>query len=192
MQNGDIFFASRLCLSSLSKHEQTHTFPKEHADIRRASAGSSRKPPPGLVAALMLGILRGRTLLDTRAHAPCYAGARSLIRGLLRRCVLYFRREDPASGQLDFVPAAVYPERQRVWVVGEGRGGLPAPGPGELPGFISAASLLPDYPFVRTRSSPHGAALLWPCEPARPVGGEHSAPLPLPPAGSVGIDSSAA
>eukprot|EP00291_Cryptomonas_curvata_P017659 CAMPEP_0172169096 /NCGR_PEP_ID=MMETSP1050-20130122/10512_1 /TAXON_ID=233186 /ORGANISM="Cryptomonas curvata, Strain CCAP979/52" /LENGTH=251 /DNA_ID=CAMNT_0012840109 /DNA_START=125 /DNA_END=877 /DNA_ORIENTATION=- len=65
------------------------------------------------------------------------------------RCVLYFRREDPTSGQLDFVPAAVYPERQRVWVVGEGRGGLPTPGPGELPGFISAASLLPDYPFVR-------------------------------------------
>lgn len=75
-------------------------------------------------------------------------------RVLLRcSCVLYFRREDATTGQLDFVPAAVYPERQRVWVVGEGRGGLPAPGPGELPGFISATSLLPDYPFVRTRSA---------------------------------------
>eukprot|EP00961_Rhodomonas_salina_P290514 3925608-Rhodomonas_salina.1 len=35
------------------------------------------------------------------------------------RCALYFRREDPLTGHLEFVPAAVYPERQRVWVVGQ-------------------------------------------------------------------------
>lgn len=44
------------------------------------------------------------------------------------RCALYFRREDPISGTLEFVPAAVYPEKQRVWVVGEGPSGLPSQG----------------------------------------------------------------
>ena len=83
------------------------------------------------------------------------------------KCVLYFRRED-ATGQLDFVPAAVYPEKQviaatfkmssncfyqRVWVVGEGPAGLPASGPIELPGFFSANSMFPEYPFIKRQSS---------------------------------------
>ena len=66
------------------------------------------------------------------------------------RCDLYFRREDPRTGQLEFVPAAVYPEKQRVWVVGEGPTGRPATGAIELAGFIPATSLLPEYPFVKT------------------------------------------
>ena len=67
------------------------------------------------------------------------------------RCDLYFRREDPRTGRLEFVPAAVYPEKQRVWVVGEGPTGLPATGAIELAGFIPATSLLPQYPFVKTQ-----------------------------------------
>jgi hypothetical protein len=66
-----------------------------------------------------------------------------------RRCALYFRREDPLTGNLEFVPAAVYPEHQRVWVVGEGPEGRPSSGLFELPGFISAENLMPDYPFNR-------------------------------------------
>jgi len=67
------------------------------------------------------------------------------------RCSLFFRREDPRTGRLEFVPAAVYPEKQRVWVVGEGPSGLPATGAIELAGFIPATSLLPEYPFVQTQ-----------------------------------------
>ena len=67
------------------------------------------------------------------------------------RCDLYFRREDPVTGHLEFVPAAVYPEKQRVWVVGEGPTGRPATGAIELAGFIPATSLLPEYPFVKTK-----------------------------------------
>ena len=67
------------------------------------------------------------------------------------RCHLYFRREDPSTGRLEFVPAVVYPEKQRVWVVGEGPTGLPSSGAMQLAGFIPAASLLPEYPFVKTK-----------------------------------------
>ena len=67
------------------------------------------------------------------------------------RCDLYFRREDPRTGNLEFVPAAVYPEKQRVWVVGEGPTGLPSTGAIQLAGFIPATSLLPEYPFVKTQ-----------------------------------------
>ena len=67
------------------------------------------------------------------------------------RCHLYFRREDPSTGQLEFVPAVVYPEKQRVWVVGEGPTGLPSSGAIQLAGFIPATSLLPEYPFVKTK-----------------------------------------
>ena len=67
------------------------------------------------------------------------------------RCHLYFRREDPSTGRLEFVPAVVYPEKQRVWVVGEGPTGLPSSGAMQLAGFIPATSLLPEYPFVKTK-----------------------------------------
>ncbi|KAJ1477322.1 hypothetical protein T484DRAFT_3032279 [Baffinella frigidus] len=76
------------------------------------------------------------------------------------RCVLYFRHEDPKSTGLEFVPAAVYPEKQRVWVVGEGPGGLPSQGALQLPGFIEASSLLPNYPMMPGGGDGNGRGFL--------------------------------
>ncbi|KAJ1622184.1 hypothetical protein T492DRAFT_1149252 [Pavlovales sp. CCMP2436] len=64
------------------------------------------------------------------------------------RCAVYFRREHPPTGALEFVPVAVYPQSQSVWVVGQD-GDLPAVGPKELPGGFAAPALIPNYPFVR-------------------------------------------
>ena len=36
------------------------------------------------------------------------------------RAAIYFRRENPRTGDLEFVPAAVWPATQNVWVVGDG------------------------------------------------------------------------
>lgn len=64
------------------------------------------------------------------------------------RCAVYFRREHPLTGALEFVPVAVYPQSQSVWVVGQ-NGDLPIVGPRELPGSTPATTLIPSYPFVR-------------------------------------------
>lgn len=64
------------------------------------------------------------------------------------RCAVYFRREHPLSGALEFVPVAVYPQAQGVWVVGQD-GDLPVVGPRQLPGATAAPTLIPNYPFVR-------------------------------------------
>jgi hypothetical protein len=64
------------------------------------------------------------------------------------RCAVYFRREHPLTGALEFVPVAVYPQAQSVWVVGQ-NGEPPTVGPRELPGGTAAPTLIPNYPFVR-------------------------------------------
>lgn len=62
------------------------------------------------------------------------------------RAVVYSRRENPADGSLEFVPAVVWPA-QSTWVVGSGQAAsVPVP---SLPGGTSAATLLPSYPFTR-------------------------------------------
>jgi signal transduction histidine kinase len=60
--------------------------------------------------------------------------------------VLFFRREHPSTGALEFVPLAAYPNDPRVWIVGS-----TTARPTEsrvLPGGIPAVWILPDYPFL--------------------------------------------
>ncbi|CAM9240994.1 unnamed protein product, partial [Phaeothamnion confervicola] len=67
-------------------------------------------------------------------------------------CALYFRCENPVSGELEFTPVAVYPEKRRVWVVdGDGGPARGQEGPKELPGYTAASALLPEYPFISVR-----------------------------------------
>ena len=68
------------------------------------------------------------------------------------RAAIYFRREDPRTGALEFVPAAVWPATQKVWIVGEGvRPSVDSP---PLPGGTDAGSLMPSYPFLSRAASP--------------------------------------
>ncbi|KAG5190235.1 Two component sensor histidine kinase [Tribonema minus] len=72
------------------------------------------------------------------------------------RCALGFRKENPATGELEFATIAVYPPKKRVWVVDAQGRSEQRTGPLELPGYTSAAALLPQYPFVSVSLSADG------------------------------------
>ena len=67
------------------------------------------------------------------------------------RAAVYFRRENAATGALEFFPAAVWPTTQGAWVVGEQT--PPAVSAPPLPGGTDASSLLPSYPFLESAPS---------------------------------------
>jgi signal transduction histidine kinase len=67
------------------------------------------------------------------------------------RCALYFRKEHPATGQLEFGVVAVYPQSNRVWLVDEAGTSIPSSLALELPGYLAAEALMPQYPFIATR-----------------------------------------
>lgn len=53
----------------------------------------------------------------------------------------------PWTGALEFIPAMVYPEKARVWIMGAD-GIKVQEGPKELPWTENAADKLPQYPFI--------------------------------------------
>jgi hypothetical protein len=67
------------------------------------------------------------------------------------RAAIFFRRGNPRTGALEFVPAAVWPATQRVWVVGEGV--LASVDHPSLPGGTDADQLMPSYPFLTRAAS---------------------------------------
>eukprot|EP00967_Tisochrysis_lutea_P105043 scaffold159812_cov31-Tisochrysis_lutea.AAC.5 len=67
------------------------------------------------------------------------------------RAAIFFRRENPRTGSLEFVAAAVWPATQRVWIVGEGV--LASVDSPSLPGGTDAGELLPTYPFLTRAAS---------------------------------------
>lgn len=88
-----------------------------------------------------------------RAQALCHAQFEMLASTIgAARCAVYFRREHPTTGSLEFMPVAVFPETQSVWVVGQD-GDLPAVGLPGLPGGCPSPDLIPHYPFINSDDS---------------------------------------
>ena len=86
----------------------------------------------------------------------CQAQFSIALPGLkVSRAAVYMRREDPATGMLEFFPVAVWPETQDVWVVGDNQ---PASIPdfAMLPGGTPAETLLPSYPFLQSTGGEGG------------------------------------
>jgi signal transduction histidine kinase len=65
---------------------------------------------------------------------------------------VFFRREHPTTGDLEFIPFAAFPHDPRVWVSSgtatSTKRPTPDPASRVLPGGIPANWILPDYPFL--------------------------------------------
>jgi len=86
----------------------------------------------------------------------CQAQFNIALPGLkVSRAAVYMRRENPATGMLEFFPVAVWPETQGVWVVGDNQpAGIPEFA--MLPGGTPAEMLLPSYPFLQSTGGEGG------------------------------------
>jgi signal transduction histidine kinase len=97
---------------------------------------------------------------DVRQEAPGFSGWSSEFTTLcdeqlellqttvpdVATAVLFFRREHPSTGALEFIPLAAYPNDPRVWIAGST---MSRPTESRvLPGGIPAVWILPDYPFL--------------------------------------------
>ncbi len=71
----------------------------------------------------------------------------------IKSMALYLPQENPRSGQLEFMPAVIFPHpsSDRIFIANQAESGVAPRLPTTLttlPGFAHATSLLPDYPMV--------------------------------------------
>lgn len=71
----------------------------------------------------------------------------------IKSMALYLPQENPRSGQLEFMPAVIFPHpsSDRIFIANQAESGVAPRLPNTLttlPGFAHATSLLPDYPMV--------------------------------------------
>jgi len=75
----------------------------------------------------------------------------------IRSIALYLPQENSSNGQLEFLPAIVYPfttTSERIFIASDSESGIPPAIPhtlSKLPGFTHAKNLIPTYPFVTSR-----------------------------------------
>jgi hypothetical protein len=131
-------------------------FPHEGARAK------SRRPFPAMPSPLFASLAQSQfeLLSHSLVHAPSGAAGRAGAVPKTSSLVLYLPKENPSTGQLEFVPAVSHPDTtlDRVFIASESffsSGGIhrpptvPAPSGGVmLPGFFQARDLIPSYPFV--------------------------------------------
>ena len=88
--------------------------------------------------------------------------------GRIKSMSLYLPQENVETGQLEFLPAILYPHSERVFIAKDANSGEAPRLPRtltRLPGFQHAASLLPGYPMVSSDSPGVGSVEEVMCDP---------------------------
>ncbi len=77
----------------------------------------------------------------------------------VKSIALYLPQENPNTGQLEFLPSAVFPSHpktERVFIASDANSGQPPTVPPtltQLPGFTHAQSIIPTYPFTSSTAN---------------------------------------
>jgi len=80
----------------------------------------------------------------------------------VKSIALYLPQENSNTGQLEFLPSAVFPSHpktERVFIASDASSGLPPTVPPtltQLPGFANAQSIIPTYPFTSATTDTGG------------------------------------
>lgn len=80
----------------------------------------------------------------------------------VKTVALYLPQENDRTGQLEFLPAVIYPDpsHERIFIASDAASGMAPALPKiltKLPGFAQAASLIPDYPLLSSTQAGAGA-----------------------------------
>ena len=84
----------------------------------------------------------------------------------VKSIALYLPQENSKTGQLEFLPSAVFPSHpksERVFIASDANSGKPPTVPPtltQLPGFAHAETIIPTYPFITATTSAGGASAL--------------------------------
>ena len=117
------------------------------------------RPTPAMPSSLFQDLAQSQ--LELLAGALQLEGRRSTSanNSKVKSMALYLPQENSNSGQLEFIPAVLYPppSRDRVFIASGAESGLAPTIPRTLttlPGFSQARSLLPGYPMVQSGDEP--------------------------------------
>lgn len=89
--------------------------------------------------------------------------------GRIKSISLYLPQENAETGQLEFLPAILYPHSERVFIANDSNSGEAPRLPRtltRLPGFQHATSLIPGYPMVSSDSPGVGSVEEVMCDPS--------------------------
>lgn len=89
--------------------------------------------------------------------------------GRIKSMSLYLPQENAETGQLEFLPAILYPHSERVFIANDSSSGEAPRLPRtltRLPGFQHATSLIPGYPMVSSDSPGVGSVEEVMCDPS--------------------------
>lgn len=118
------------------------------------------RPIPNMPSQLFVSLAQSQ--LEFLAHAlPMNGSSGSDSNSKIKSMALYLPQENINTGQLEFLPAVLYPHpsTERVFIAPDASSGMAPALPKTLttlPGFAHASSLLPGYPMVS--SSGEGAS----------------------------------
>lgn len=110
------------------------------------------------LAQSQLELLAGALKVETSGSQPSTTSK-------VKSIALYLPQENAQSGQLEFLPAVLYPppSRDRVFIAADAASGIPPALPRtltKLPGFSHAQTLLPGYPMVASSSEKAGVGVV--------------------------------
>ena len=147
--------------SSSLFYEDKSRMSKDGEDIQESRKG----PFPPMPSQIFLSLAQSQ--FELLAHSLFYPSRiykdssqlrENEKRPKIKSIALYLPQENSSTGQLEFLPAIVYPftTNERIFIASDAESGIAPSIPpmlSKLPGFTHAKNLIPTYPFVTTRFS---------------------------------------
>jgi signal transduction histidine kinase len=128
-----------------------------------SQAQSQSRPTPPMPSQLFQQLAMSQ--LELLASSLQFGSVDSTRKSKIKSMALYLPQENALTGQLEFLPAVLYPhpDKDRVFIASDATSGRAPTLPRtltKLPGFAVASSLLPGYPMVSASSHQAGIGVV--------------------------------
>lgn len=137
------------------------------SDQSSKDSPSKRSPTPIMPSLLFqdLALSQLELLASSMPSSSSSVDGILVVGSKIKSMALYLPQENGATGQLEFLPAVLYPhpKRERVFIASDSDSGVAPEIPlmlSKLPGFAHATSLLPGYPMVSMSGSEAGVGVV--------------------------------
>jgi signal transduction histidine kinase len=152
--------------SSATKRFRKHVTATKMSKRVNDNQVTDRSPFPIMPSQTFLDLAYSQFELLTNAllHSTTTRGNTEEHESKIKSIALYLPQENSKTGQLEFLPSAVFPSHpksERVFIASDANSGLPPTVPPtltQLPGFAHAATIIPTYPFASATTDAGGVS----------------------------------
>lgn len=148
-------------VASTRRKKTTNRAREPSGDTADLPSAQGYRPIPSMPSPLFVTLAQSQ--LELLAHSLTFSESSDKSKSKIKSMALYLPQENINTGQLEFLPAVLYPHpsSERVFIASGIDSGVAPSLPKmltKLPGFAHATSLLPGYPMVSSTSSDGAAA----------------------------------